>query len=55
MQKHLSHPIFKLIGEVADEMQRPCFVIGGFVRDIILCRPSKDIDVVTLGSGIELA
>lgn len=55
MQKHLTHPIFKLIGEVADEMQRPCFVIGGYVRDIVLCRPSKDIDVVTLGSGIELA
>lgn len=55
MQKHLTHPIFKLIGEVADEMQRPCFVIGGYVRDIVLCRTSKDIDVVTLGSGIELA
>lgn len=55
MHNHLTHPIFRLIGEVADEMQRPCFVIGGFVRDIILHRPSKDIDVVTLGSGIELA
>ncbi len=55
MHKHLTLPIFKLIGEVADEMQRPCFVIGGYVRDIILHRPSKDIDVVTLGSGIELA
>ncbi len=55
MQQHLNHPIFSLIGQVADEMQRPCFVIGGFVRDIILGRPSKDIDVVTLGSGIELA
>ncbi|MBR6758494.1 MAG: HD domain-containing protein [Bacteroidaceae bacterium] len=55
MRNHLTHPIFSLISEVADEMQRPCFVIGGFVRDIILHRPSKDIDVVTLGSGIELA
>ncbi len=54
-QSHLTHPAFALIREVADEMQRPCFVIGGFVRDIVLHRPSKDIDVVTLGSGIEVA
>ena len=52
---HLNNPIFRLIGEVADEMNRPCFVIGGYVRDIFLNRPSKDIDIVTLGSGIELA
>ena len=51
---HLNDPIFHLIGEVADEMNRPCFVIGGYVRDIFLNRPSKDIDIVTLGSGIEL-
>lgn len=55
MHKHLEQPVFKLIGQVADELQRPCFVIGGYVRDIVLCRQSKDIDVVTLGSGIELA
>ena len=52
---HLNDPIFHLIGEVADEMTRPCCVIGGYVRDIFLDRPSKDIDIVTLGSGIELA
>ena len=52
---HLNDPIFHLIGEVADEINRPCFVIGGYVRDIFLDRPSKDIDIVTLGSGIELA
>lgn len=52
---HLDDPIFHLIGEVADSMNRPCFVIGGYVRDIFLNRPSKDIDIVTLGSGIELA
>lgn len=55
MHNHLSHSVFKLIGQVADELQRPCFVIGGYVRDIVLCRQSKDIDIVTLGSGIELA
>ena len=48
---HLDTPMFRLIGEVADEMNRPCFVIGGYVRDIFLNRPSKDIDIVTLGSG----
>ncbi len=52
---YLKHPVFAHISQVADEMQRPCFVIGGYVRDIVLCRPSKDIDVVTLGSGIEVA
>ncbi len=52
---HIDRPIFRLIGEVADSMNRPCFVIGGYVRDIFLSRPSKDVDVVTLGSGIELA
>ncbi len=55
VQKHLTHPIFSIITEEADRLQMPCYVIGGFVRDIFLYRPSKDIDVVTLGSGIELA
>ncbi|MBR5087229.1 MAG: methylated-DNA--[Muribaculaceae bacterium] len=53
--KHLSHPVFKLVGEVADEMNRECYVVGGYVRDIILERKSKDIDFVTVGSGIEVA
>ena len=53
--QYLSHPVFSLISDVADEMGRECFVIGGFVRDIMLNRPSKDIDVVSLGSGIEIA
>ena len=55
MREHLEHPIFSIISEEADQLQQPCFVIGGFVRDLILKRNSKDIDVVTLGSGIELA
>ena len=46
---------FITVGRVADRLGFPCFVVGGYVRDIFLNRPSKDIDIVTLGSGIELA
>lgn len=53
--EHLSHPVFKLVGKVADEMQRECYVVGGYVRDLFLERKSKDIDFVTVGSGIEVA
>ena len=55
MEKYLKHPIFTIISEEADKSGQACFVIGGFVRDLFLHRNSKDIDVVTLGSGIELA
>ncbi len=51
--KALEHPIFKLIGETADELGLECYVIGGWVRDLFLERPSKDIDVVVVGKGIE--
>lgn len=52
---HLTHPVFKRVGELADERGQRAFVIGGFVRDLLLDRPCKDIDIVTEGSGIELA
>ncbi len=55
MKQHLQHPIFSIISEEADALSQPCFVIGGFVRDLLLKRNSPDIDVVTLGSGINLA
>ncbi len=55
MKEHLQDKIFQLISEAADEQGNECYVIGGYVRDIFLKRPSKDIDVVTVGSGIELA
>lgn len=55
MEKHLTHPVFKLIADCADQLNVEAYVIGGFVRDIFLERPSKDIDVVTVGKGIELA
>ena len=51
----LSAPIFHLIGDVADEMHVEAYVVGGYVRDLFLERPSKDIDVVVVGSGIEVA
>ncbi len=55
MKQYLKHPVFQLISETAEEMQKPVYVIGGFVRDLLLNQPSKDIDIVVLGSGIELA
>lgn len=55
MKKHIQHPIFNIIAEAANELKIDTYVIGGFVRDIILKRPCKDIDVVAIGSGIELA
>ena len=51
----LDQPIFHIIGQSADEMGVECYVVGGYVRDLFLERPSKDIDVVCVGSGIELA
>ncbi|MBP3566225.1 MAG: HD domain-containing protein [Paraprevotella sp.] len=53
--KILDKKIFHLISDVADELGMECYVIGGYVRDLFLERPSKDIDVVTVGSGIKLA
>ncbi len=55
MNRKLRYKIFQEIGATADQMQLETYVIGGFVRDIFLNRPSKDIDIVTVGSGIELA
>ncbi len=55
MKQHLQHPIFSVISDIADQLNQETYVIGGFVRDLILNRPSSDIDVVTLGSGIKLA
>lgn len=52
---NLSHPIFKYISQAADALGVPTYAVGGFVRDLILERPSKDIDFVCVGSGIALA
>lgn len=53
--EHISAKPFHLISEAAEELGVEAYVIGGYVRDIFLNRPSKDIDVVAVGSGIELA
>ncbi|MFA6946781.1 MAG: HD domain-containing protein [Pedobacter sp.] len=55
MKKYLQHPIFKKLSELAETTNTEIFVIGGYVRDIFLNRPSKDIDIVVLGNGIKFA
>ena len=55
LKDDLTNPIFRRIGQVADSIGREVYVVGGYVRDIFLERPSHDIDFVTVGSGIELA
>jgi poly(A) polymerase len=51
----LTHPVFKVASQIVTEQNLSAFVIGGFVRDLILDRPSKDIDIVVIGSGLDLA
>ena len=51
----LDQQIFHLISAVADDLGVECYVVGGYVRDIFLERPSSDIDVVVVGSGIAVA
>ena len=55
LAKILDQEVFRQISAVADEAGVECYVVGGYVRDIFLERPSSDIDVVVVGSGIEVA
>lgn len=55
MKEHLKHPVFQIISKLAGERNVQAFAIGGFVRDIFLDRPSKDIDIVVIGNGIDFA
>ena len=56
LHQALTHPIFKIISQSAEEIGVDAYVIGGFVRDYILNRGQhKDIDIVAIGSGIALA
>jgi len=55
VKQELKHPVFKYLSEVVTEENLEAYVVGGFVRDIFLNRPTNDIDIVVVGSGIELA
>lgn len=55
MKQHLKHPVFSVLSKLAGERDQQVFAIGGFVRDIFLNRPSKDIDIVIVGNGIAFA
>lgn len=55
MKEHLQHPIFRKLGQLADSTNTEIYVIGGFVRDLFLKRPSKDIDILVIGNGIKFA
>ncbi|KEQ28560.1 CCA tRNA nucleotidyltransferase [Pedobacter antarcticus] len=55
MKNNLEHPVFNILADIAAENNIEAYVIGGYVRDIFLNRPSKDIDIVVLGNGIEFA
>ena len=54
-EKHLTHPIYAYVRQAADELGCDAYVVGGVVRDIVMHRHNTDIDIVTVGSGIELA
>lgn len=55
-QEAITHPLFEIISKASEELKVSSYVIGGFVRDFILKRgEAKDIDIVAVGSGIELA
>jgi poly(A) polymerase len=55
MKDPLSLPVFGKISRIVDDMGLRAYVIGGYVRDHYLCRPCTDIDVVVVGSGVEVA
>ena len=55
LSQHLTHPVFKVASEIVTEQNLEAYVIGGYVRDLLLDRPSKDIDIVVVGNGLELA
>lgn len=55
LSKYLTHPVFKVVSEIATREELEVYVIGGYVRDLLLDRPSKDIDIVVVGNGLDLA
>ncbi len=55
LKERFADKIFHQISETADELGIECYVVGGYVRDLFLQRPSQDIDIVVVGSGIQMA
>lgn len=55
MKEHLKHPVFNIIATISEKLGVETYVIGGFVRDIFLKRPSKDVDILVIGSGPDFA
>lgn len=55
MKQHLKHPVFSILSKLSAQLNVEAYVIGGFVRDIFLNRPSKDVDIVVLGNGPDFA
>ena len=55
LREKIDSRIFHTVGAAADALGREAYVVGGYVRDLIIGRKSKDVDFVTVGSGIELA
>lgn len=55
MKEKINQKIFHIISDIATENNIECYVIGGYVRDLFLNRPSKDIDIVVVGSGVDFA
>lgn len=53
--QHIEHPVFSIVSDCAAQLGVEAYVIGGFVRDSLMGSPSKDIDIVSTGKGIELA
>ncbi len=55
LSNKIDKPVFHVVGDAADSLAMPCYVVGGYVRDLYLERESKDIDFVSVGSGIDVA
>ena len=55
LRSAIDTPLFHLISEAADELGVEAYVVGGYVRDLLLHRTTGDIDVVSVGRGIDLA
>ncbi len=54
-KEYLTHPIYSLVAQAADQLGLTAYVVGGVVRDLLLKRHNTDVDIVTVGSGIQLA